>query len=89
MTRYINADEFEKRIKQYDTDDPIDKGLYNFARNLMMFTSTVDAVEVVRCKDCTWLSFDNVCSRLKMNMSVCRDSFYCAMGERRENDKVY
>ena len=42
MPRYIDADEFEKRIKPYDTDDEMDKALYNFAHNIMMCTSTAD-----------------------------------------------
>lgn len=43
--RYIDADEFEKRIKPYDTNDPVDKALYNFAHNKMLDTSTADVVE--------------------------------------------
>ena len=44
MSRYIDADEFEKRIKPYDTDDEMDKALYNFAHNMMMCTPTADVV---------------------------------------------
>lgn len=45
MARYIDADEFEKRIKPYDTNDSVDKALYNFAHNKMLDTSTADVVE--------------------------------------------
>lgn len=45
MKRYIDTDEFEKRIKPYDTDDHMDKALYNFAHNKMMDTPTADVVE--------------------------------------------
>ena len=50
MPRYIKTDEFEKRIKPYDTNDPVDKALYNFAHNKMMDTSTADVVERKRGK---------------------------------------
>lgn len=42
--RYIEADEFEKRIKPYDTDDPVDKAMYNFALNKMLCTPTAEVV---------------------------------------------
>ena len=39
--RLINADEYEKRIKPYDTEDVIDKALYNFAHDKLVATPTV------------------------------------------------
>lgn len=45
MSRYVDADEFEKRIKPYDTNDPVDKAMYNFAHNKMMDTSTADVMK--------------------------------------------
>lgn len=47
MMRYVSEDEFEKRIKPYDTDDPIDKAFYTFAHNIMLCTSTADVRENV------------------------------------------
>ena len=53
---------------------------------------TVDAVEVVRCKDCKSHHWEqepchgktvHICS--KLNAEVTRD-FYCAAGERKDND---
>lgn len=40
MGRLIDADEYEKRIKPYDTEDVMDKALYNFAHETLMMTST-------------------------------------------------
>ena len=36
--RLIDADEYEKRIKPYDTEDDIDKALYNFAHYHLVTT---------------------------------------------------
>lgn len=36
--RLIDADEFEKRIKPYDTEDGMDKALYNFAHYHLVTT---------------------------------------------------
>ena len=50
---------------------------------------TVDAVEVVRCKDCEY-SYDDI-SSLCCSHGVCADcevppNFYCAEGKRKENE---
>lgn len=47
MSRYIDTDDFNKRIKPYDTDDIIDRALYNFAYEKMMNTPTADVRENV------------------------------------------
>ena len=36
--RLIDADEYEKRIKPYDTEDSMDKALYNFAHYHLITT---------------------------------------------------
>lgn len=38
MGRLIDVDEYEKRIKPYDTEDVMDKALYNFAHNHLVTT---------------------------------------------------
>lgn len=40
MSRLIDADEYEKRIKPYDTEDDMDKALYNFAHYHLVTTSS-------------------------------------------------
>ena len=52
--------------------------------------ASVDAVEVVRCKDCEY-SYDEI-SYLCCSHGVCVDcevppNFYCAEGKRKENDE--
>lgn len=76
------------------TDDL--KWLVNFAahskiQELIADTPTVDAVPVVRCKDCEY-SYDEI-SYMCCSHGVCVDcevppNFYCAYGKRRaENEK--
>ena len=47
---------------------------------------TVDAVEVVRCKDCKWLydEMDDYCCRSHRGLvRICENSF-CSYGERKD-----
>lgn len=46
--RLIDADEFEKRIKKYDTTDYAEKALYNFAHNEMISMPTALDIQNVR-----------------------------------------
>ena len=48
--------------------------------------STVDAVEVVRCKDCA-VPHNKYTGCPKLNGQVTPPDFYCPFGERKEYDK--
>lgn len=46
--------------------------------------STVDAVEVVRCKDCKWRQWDDVSRNFcGLGDFYCGELDYCSRGERR------
>jgi hypothetical protein len=45
----------------------------------------VDAVEVVRCKDCKWRNTRG-CPYMNFNAAVRDDSDYCSDGERKDNE---
>ena len=50
--------------------------------------ATVDAVPVVRCKDCKWLydEMDDYCCRSHRGLvRICENSF-CSYGERKDGD---
>ena len=49
MGRLIDTDEYEKRIKPYDTEDVMDKALYNFAHNNLITTPT--AQQWISCSE--------------------------------------
>ena len=70
--RLIDADEL---IKEANAD-----GAYGYVdAKKIADAPTVDAVEVVRCKDCKHRYSDSWCEYVDDD-----DNFYCARGERKE-----
>lgn len=65
--RLVDADEFEKRIKPYDTNDRVDMAMYLFAHTKMISTSTVDAIPVEWIKE--WSN--NYCDDYQENLIKC------------------
>ena len=55
MTRLIDADEMLKRLESWNTDDEMDKALYNFTLSRIIEQPTVDAVPVSWILD-QWLN---------------------------------
>ena len=47
----------------------------------------VDAVPVVRCKDCRHFKYGDYCSQDKMEHSKCREDDFCSYGEKRSPEK--
>ena len=51
---------------------------------------TVDAVEVVRCKDCKWFKkgtpFRHECNNICAGMFYVRQEDFCSYGERKDNE---
>ncbi len=82
MPRLVNADEL---IKMIPTEE------YN-ARMAITYAPTVDAVEVVRCKDCkyAWMTYDGECKYCDMweeeGEMYLDGNFYCAFGKRKEDE---
>ena len=56
--------------------------------NLLLHAPTVDAVKVVRCRDCKWLydEMDDYCCRSHRGLvRICENSF-CSYGKRKDGD---
>ena len=70
--RLIDADAL---LAEYDRQHEGEPGK---ARKLIEDAPTVDAVEVVRCKDCKHRYSDSWCEYVDDD-----DNFYCARGERK------
>jgi hypothetical protein len=73
-------------------------GIYSVAK-LIMDAPTVDAVEVVRCKDCHWWRLVNkrngcgICSHETFSIDDCtvdpvtEPDDFCSYGERKDNER--
>lgn len=48
----------------------------------------LDAVEVVRCKDCRWYENDGYHTNCQIMRFCVEAEYYCSMGERREDGKI-
>ncbi len=84
--RLIDADKFEVYTCVNKSSDYVDGA--QSVLEAIDSAPTVDAVEVVRCKDCEY-SYDEI-SYLCCSHGVCADcevppNFYCAEGKRKEN----
>ena len=84
MGRLIDVDEYEKRIKPYDTEDVMDKALYNFAHDHLVTTPTAQP-EIIRCKDCKYYRWEiNMCDEpFSTAHNVVHEYDYCSKAERK------
>lgn len=86
--RPIDADALHKKIFPYSSlVDPktyaINAGAVEYA---IQTSPTVDAVEVVRCKDCRFLTHldDGTPECTRVYLGIVHDNDFCSYGERRE-----
>ena len=90
--RLISADALRQRMYHdaFETDTEMqrwDGGCwirYKIFENALEDAPTVDAVKVVRCKDCRW---QNTSMCWITNKQLLDDYDFCCGGLRRENDK--
>ena len=83
MKRYIDADAV---LLQMPDDLPY-KGS---VKRVLMQAPTIDAVEVVRCRDCKH-GFNterttNILYCTRYIIAICKPNDFCSYGERRESD---
>ena len=90
--RLIDADALMDVIRQHEyrlatKQGSIDYGMFTLGiQQAVDEQPTVDAVPVVRCKDCKWLygvMDDYCCINHKGLVEICENSF-CSYGERKE-----
>ena len=93
--RLIDVNAVIKKIDEYYHDSPFPhpgttwlRGL-ELAVVLLLNAPTVDAVEVVRCKDCKWYengkSYDAYCNHPTDGMNYSAEDDFCSYGERKDN----
>ena len=82
MPKYIDADALLERL-------PDDLPYKGSVKRVLIQAPAVDAVEVVRCRDCVhWggVAYGFICRKLSgINSKICMDADnFCCYGERRE-----
>ena len=93
--RLIDADELRKKFYGYTTESGVQVALDHYAVSCIDNAPTVDAVQIVRCKDCKrWDDIpisdeksDHECHLFDGNEENLRiatpSNWFCPMGERR------
>ena len=87
MPRYIDADALLKYKAQLYDENGV--GFYAVGTGNILRMPTADVVEVVRCKNCMWnksTPHNPICANDNMPKDV---GFFCADGERREDEEIH
>ena len=83
--RLIDADALMDAFNESDRDSALAEYVFNTFIKLLYMSPTIDAVEVVRCRDCKWWRDDGCgdayCRLVGVGFSRNRDGF-CNYGER-------
>ena len=80
MGKYIDVELFLKNVKQ---NAPY---IYIMVATMALTSPTVDAVEVVRCKDCKHRNKMGVCGEFRQRFPFFpEDNFYCGFGDRKDD----
>ena len=82
MARLIDADRALEIVRSQGIAHPNAYHLTNYATLILREAPTVDAVEVVRCRDCE-VPHNKYTGCPKLNGLVTPPDFYCPFGERK------
>lgn len=80
MARLIDADDLKDLM--FVALMSYERGFISIIENVINDCPTVDAVEVVRCKDCEHYCDDEWCD---INEAYFEDDDFCSDGKRKEN----
>ena len=100
--RLIDANELDSKLdalaKKYAAQGRFEAAKdYSFVQTVLLSAPTVDAVEVVRCKDCHWWRHINkrndcgICQHEVFSVDDCtidpvtEPTDFCSYGERKDN----
>ena len=92
MARLIDADALEKKLHEFALDEWNQRATTSWSNafleceDIVYNAQTVDAVEVVRCKDCRYYDAENHNCLDELGYSrVWEEDDYCSFAERRED----
>lgn len=86
MSRYIDADKLKQHYSWWKDDD---REVFD---NIVDLQPTVNAIEVVRCRNCKYATYDKSIDRYDCrNWGLDGDEYteaddFCSYGEKRTND---
>ena len=83
MPRLIDADRTLETVYEQGIAHPNAYHLTNYATLILQEAPTVDAVEVVRCRDCA-VPHNKYTGCPKLNGLITPPDFYCQFGERKD-----
>ena len=83
--RLIDANRALEIVRDQGIAHPNAYHLTNYATLILREAPTVDAVEVVRCKDCV-VPHNKYIGCPELNGLVTPPDFYCPFGKRKDND---
>ena len=83
MSRLIDADRALEIVRSQGIAHPSAYHLTNYATLILREAPTVDAVEVVRCRDCA-VPHNKYTGCPELNGLVTPSDFYCPFGERKK-----
>lgn len=80
--------QLDECLAESDGHTPIVDGVLMAVKSAVEKMPTVDAVPVVRCKDCKWFyeSDTVICCEKHTGLALARKDDYCSYGERRKDD---
>ena len=84
--RLIDADRALEIVRNQGIAHPNAYHLTNYAMLILREAPTIDAVEVVRCRDCA-VPHNKYTGCPELNGLVTPPDFYCPFGERKDDDK--
>ena len=82
MARLIDADRALKIVYEQAAERPDEYYLFDYAALVLQEEPTVDAVEVVRCRDCE-VPHNKYTGCPNLNGLVTPPNFYCPFGKRK------
>lgn len=90
MARFIDADRALEIVYEHGIAHPNAYYLTNYAMAILQEAPTVDAVEVVRCKDCIRRYDTDECPMCFLSKGqyceFTQDDGFCDRGERKDNE---
>lgn len=87
--RLIDADALKKKLFVFDMEfhDGHHQKYYVYKEKDVDDAPTIDAVPVVRCKDCKWFGEYGCAIRIVDDSDKPKENDYCSFAERRSDEK--